>query len=171
MARPGQLIPKRTAWPPTSYKRSRSITRATWWFGTSMKGVSRFDGKKWTTFSQEKEGLLSDFLFTSVADDQGGVWFGTSNGASYFDGTARRDYTTADGLISNNVRAITVDPSGAVWFGTGAGISVFDGKTWQSYTAVDGLVFDQVRSASACEDGAVWFATFAGASRFTGQAK
>jgi ligand-binding sensor domain-containing protein len=43
------------------------------WFGTN-RGVSRFDGKTWTTFSR---GLAGQHVYAVVTEDNGDVWVGT----------------------------------------------------------------------------------------------
>jgi ligand-binding sensor domain-containing protein len=53
----------------------------------------------------------------------GAVWFGTTGGASRFDGETWTTYTTADGLAHDQVNAIAIGPDGAVWFGTSGGVS------------------------------------------------
>lgn len=94
------------------------------WFGTWGGGISRFDGKTWTTYSKA-DGLGGNFVFSQAVDHNGILWAGTDGGASWFDGTRWRTYTTRDGLIDNFVYAIAVDDEGNKWFGTRVGISRF----------------------------------------------
>lgn len=94
------------------------------WFGTYGGGVSRFDGRTWTTYSKA-DGLGGNFVFALAVDHNGLLWAGTDGGASWFDGTRWRTYTTRDGLIDNFVYSIGVDKEGNKWFGTRVGISRF----------------------------------------------
>ena len=93
------------------------------WFGTSG-GVSRYDGKSFTTFTTAQG--LADNSVTSITEDKSGnLWFGTYGGVSRYDGKSFATFTTAQGLANNSVMSITEDKSGNLWFGTyGGGVSV-----------------------------------------------
>jgi len=97
------------------------------WFGTWGAGLSRFDGKTWTTFTT-KDGLGGDFIHTLAVDNYGTIWAGTNGGASWYDGTRWRNFSTADGLVDNNVFSIVFDDNGNRWFGTWKGLSRHHGK-------------------------------------------
>ncbi|MBC7951023.1 MAG: regulator [Rhodospirillaceae bacterium] len=93
------------------------------WFGTWGGGASLFDGKStWKSFST-LDGLAGNIVYSIVQDKDGGVWFGTNHGASYYDGKAFVNYTQADGLLGDNIYAMAIDPQGAVWLGTKGGVS------------------------------------------------
>jgi ligand-binding sensor domain-containing protein len=55
------------------------------------------------------------------------MWFGTSGGASKYDGTNWTMFNASNSGLSNftGVNSITFDSQGNRWFGTGAGVSVF----------------------------------------------
>jgi ligand-binding sensor domain-containing protein len=99
-----------------------------------------------------------NYVFSLAIDREGSKWFGTwGGGASRFDGTGWRSYTTDDGLAGNIVYAIAVDPAdGAIWFGTNHGISRFDGRQWMSLTRREGLTNEDVYSIAIDPDGHVW---------------
>ncbi|HXZ25563.1 MAG TPA: two-component regulator propeller domain-containing protein, partial [Nitrospiria bacterium] len=96
------------------------------WFGTWGAGVSRYDGKTWTTFTKE-QGLGGNFVLRLALDPQGHVWVGTDGGASWYDGAHWHTISTAQGLPSNYVFSILFDDRGHRWFGTLNGLSVFRG--------------------------------------------
>ena len=50
------------------------------WFGTD-NGLSRYDGKSWTTYNQTT-GLLENNVYTIVTLDNGDIWIGTKRGVS-----------------------------------------------------------------------------------------
>jgi ligand-binding sensor domain-containing protein len=52
--------------------------QGTWWFGTN-KGLSRFDGKHWQTFSRE-DGLFGNSVYAVAAAPNGDIWVGTKQG-------------------------------------------------------------------------------------------
>lgn len=62
-------------------------------------GVSRFDGRTWSTIT-EKDGLADDYAGSIAVAPDGALWFAISNGASRFDGESWMTYTTHDGLVS-----------------------------------------------------------------------
>jgi ligand-binding sensor domain-containing protein len=97
------------------------------WFGTWGAGLSRFDGKTWTTFTK-KDGLGGNFIHTLAVDSDGLIWAGTNGGASWYDGQRWRNFSQADGLVDNNVFSIVFDEKGNRWFGTWQGLSRHHGK-------------------------------------------
>ena len=91
------------------------------WAGTWGGGVSRWDGKAWSSYTS-KEGMAGNIVY-SIAQDQNGVmWFGTDNGLSRFDGKNWTSYRTREGLLDNNVYTIAVAPNGEIWAGTRRGV-------------------------------------------------
>ena len=53
------------------------------WFATD-RGVQRYDGRTWTTYTTE-DGLANDRASEMVQTRDGAMWFGTVNGLSRFD--------------------------------------------------------------------------------------
>ena len=138
------------------------------WFGTWEKGVSKFDGTNWTTYTAY-DGLVSNRVLSIAIDSEGNNWFGTDGGISKFDGTNWTTYTTSDGLAGKNVTSIEIDSEGNKWFGTYyKGVSKFDGTNWTTYTFVDGLADDYVGSIAIDSEGNKWFGTARGVSKFDG---
>jgi ligand-binding sensor domain-containing protein len=97
------------------------------WFGTWGAGLTRYDGKHWTTFTKE-QGLGGNFILALSVDPDGRIWAGTDGGASWFDGTVWHTITAAQGLPSNFIFSILFDERGHRWFGTLNGLSVFRGR-------------------------------------------
>lgn len=98
------------------------------------RGISRFDGRTWTVYTEE-DGLADDTVLAIAVESDGTVWAATGDpdeeptGVSRFDGQTWTTYTSADGLVSDRVQLIAVAPDGAVWFGTWeGGVSRFDGE-------------------------------------------
>jgi len=136
--------------------------------GSRERGVSRFNGKTWSTITEE-DGLANDFASSIVVAPDGALWFATSNGASRFDGESWRTYTIQDGLVSNSIKSIAAAPDGTLWFGTNNGVSRFDGETWTTYTILEGLANNSVTSIAVADDDVLWFGTSHGVSRFDGE--
>lgn len=92
------------------------------WFGTWGAGLSKFNGKRWKTYTA-KNGLGGNFVHVLKVDKKGRIWAGTDGGVSIFDGKRWKTYTTKDGLLDNNVFSIAFDNKGNKWIGTWKGLS------------------------------------------------
>lgn len=92
------------------------------WFGTWGAGLSMFDGKTWTTYT-DKNGLGGNFIHTLAIDNDGILWAGTDGGASFFVNGKWYNYTKEHGLQDKNVFSIAFDKKGNRWFGTWTGLS------------------------------------------------
>jgi peptide/nickel transport system permease protein len=131
----------------------------TLWVGTEA-GLSRFDGSAeasaelsrafaetggaWTTFTTA-DGLVSHRINVIWGDVECeacplgyGLWIGTEEGASFFDGQEWTTYNTAGGLVSDDVRAVWRDASGNLWIGTGGGLNRFDSRPWIKLSVPEG---------------------------------
>ncbi|HXB12644.1 MAG TPA: two-component regulator propeller domain-containing protein [Bacteroidia bacterium] len=141
------------------------------WFGTVGGGVSRYDGKSFTTFTTA-QGLGNNRVFSILEDKKGNLWFGTNGGGvSSYDGKVFTTFTTNQGLGENSVFSMLQDKSGNIWFGTyGGGVTRYDGKSLTSYTAKMGLANNKVLSMLEDKSGNLWFGTFdGGVSKFDGK--
>lgn len=105
------------------------------WFATRRHGACRFDGKSFTSFS-DNENFVSYGIYSILEDKKGNMWFSTEkNGVYCYDGKTFRNYTTADGLVNNSVFSILEDNDGNLWFGTRwFGLSRFDGKNFTTFS-------------------------------------
>lgn len=91
------------------------------WAGTWGGGVSRWDGKKWTSLSS-KNGLAGNIVYSIVQDDSGVFWFGTDKGVSRFDGRNWKTFGVKDGLFDEHVYALALTPGSNLWAGTKRGV-------------------------------------------------
>lgn len=93
------------------------------WAGTWGGGLSRFDGKKWTSYTTA-DGLPGNHVFMLHMDEKGRLWVGTNNGLTlYQDGKFGKAMTTADGLFANNVFAMASTAAGDLWIGSFGGVA------------------------------------------------
>ncbi len=131
----------------------------------------------WETYDTSNSGLVSNYVLSMAMDNEGNMWFGTTQGVSKFDGTTWTTYDTSNsGLAFNSISSIAVDLAGSVWFGTrvddglGYGVSKFDGMGWTTYNKANGaLKSDSVNATAVDTSGHVWVGTSAGgASRYNG---
>lgn len=103
------------------------------WVGTAG-GVSRFDGKQWTSFTQE-DGLAGPVVLAMAIDPAGRLWTVGSGGITCFDGQHWRHY-----LVFDEGGDVAVAPNGDVWVaGTGDTLYRFDGQDWWLFGAGDGV--------------------------------
>lgn len=93
------------------------------WAGTWGGGLSRYDGKKWVSYTTA-DGLPGNHVFMLHLDGQGKLWIGTNNGLTQWqDGKFTKAMTTADGLFANNVFAMATTPAGDLWIGSYGGVA------------------------------------------------
>lgn len=92
------------------------------WAGTWGGGVSRFDGKKWTTYTTV-EGLPGNHIFALHKDNNGQLWIGTNKGLAQWQDGKFRVMTTEDGLVADNVFAMETTPDGGKWIGSYGGVT------------------------------------------------
>ncbi|WP_170227993.1 two-component regulator propeller domain-containing protein [Vicingus serpentipes] len=137
--------------------------RGNLWFGTYGGGVSMYNGKTFTHFT-EKEGLSNNSVLSIVEDKSGNLWFGTyGGGVSMYNGKTFTHFTEKEGLSNNSVLSIVEDKSGKLWFGTdGGGVSMYNGKTFTHFTEKEGLSNNSVLSIVEDKSGNFWFGTDGG---------
>ena len=145
------------------------------WVGTGG-GLSKFDGKKWTTYNTVNSGIPTNYVTSVVIDLQGNKWIGTEpyyDGSTYnggglakFDGATWTVYNTSNsGLPSNNVKSIAIDGSGNKWIGTDAGLVKFDDTTW---TVINNLPSKNINAITIDKSGNKWIGTESGVAKFDG---
>src|SRR5271165_4585767 len=121
---------------------------------------------------QSEEGLLEGEVNHILQDDQGFMWFGTSDGLRRYDGYGFRDYRH-DPKDPNSIRGATVyalfkDRSGRLWVGSDAFLDMFD-PTTDKFThfsgpgtaGIEGMVLD-IRQD---REGMLWVASYQGLYR------
>lgn len=93
------------------------------WIGTWGAGLSRFDGKRWKTYTRGADSIGGNFVHALALDPQGRLFAATDGGISVYEGGRWSTFTTRDGLIDNNVFSIAFDADGNCWLGTWTGLS------------------------------------------------
>jgi len=139
------------------------------WFGTSGGGISKYDGKYFTTYSTG-QGLINNIVRSTLEDKAGNLWFGTSGGVSKYNGESFTNYSSIQGLGDNRVMSILEDKNGNIWFATyGGGVSKFNGIFFTTYSTEQGLANNVVLSILEDKKGNIWFGTYDGLSRYNGE--
>ena len=92
------------------------------WAGTWGGGLSRFDGKRWMTYTTV-EGLPGNHIFMLHKDLDGQIWIGTDKGLALWQNGKFKVLTRRDGLLADNVFAMTTTPDGGKWIGSYGGVA------------------------------------------------
>lgn len=146
------------------------------WIGTTKKGLTRFDGSAWMTYTDENSGFRGS-AYAIAEDGTGNLWIATGqvwpsdgNGLVNFNGTSWQTYKddTITGISLKNT--LVIDGNGTKWIGTGSqGLVTFDGSAWTIYTTTNsGLPHNTVWSIAIDKSGARWIATNGGLVTFDG---
>ena len=110
---------------------------------TTLDGVARFDGLRFTLFDRANSDGIGSNRFTPLLEvPDGAIWLGTENGGitRYFEGRFTT-YTTSDGLASNIVSGITADQQGRLWALSGDRIVEWTGQKFQIAKVAGSLRF------------------------------
>ena len=95
------------------------------WFGTFGNGVSKYDGKSFTTFNSSN-GLIHNLIEAITEDSNGNIWFSTYGGVSKYNGVYFENFTTEHGLPDNHINKILEDKRGNIWLTTHGGLSRYN---------------------------------------------
>jgi hypothetical protein len=99
------------------------------WVEEERHGIAQFDGIKWSFYTTQNSGLVSNNVLSIAVDHINVKWFGTDNGVSRFNG---KNWTTFQEqpyrLCNNMVNAIAVEKNNTIWFGTDNGVSKYTGE-------------------------------------------
>lgn len=154
------------------------------WMGTQSMGVCRYDGSKFTWFTEH--GLAGPAVLALFEDKNGNIWFG-NNGSGLFRYEPGKDvltnFTKEHNLSNDEFRtsgksgpgtlariySINEDRSGNLWIGTvDAGVWRYDGMNLKNYTTLNGLPNNAVITIYKDKDGELWFGTEEGVCSFNG---
>jgi ligand-binding sensor domain-containing protein len=113
-----------TAYNPNYVVSLEVDKQGTVWAGTWGGGLSRFDGKKWVSYTTS-EGLPGNHVFMLHLDPKGKLWVGTNNGLTYVQDGYKfaKTLTTEDGLYANNIFAMASNTKGDLWIGSYGGVT------------------------------------------------
>ncbi|WP_128545310.1 ligand-binding sensor domain-containing protein [Larkinella soli] len=152
--------------------------KGNFWFSTVGSGVYYYDGTSFRNYTT-KDGLAENQVIDIYEDKAGTVWFGTSNGASRYNGKSFQNYrmmedstnlTTTEKLLfkdHNDVNSIIEDKTGKFWIGTRGNACIYDGKTF-TVLIHNGLPFRNVRTIIEDKKGNIWLGSQYGLWRYDG---
>ena len=139
----------------------------TMWLGTLGNGVTRWDGRRFTSLTTA-DGLVNDFVTGICEAQDGALWFATQGGVSRWDGHRFTGFTAKDGLATNDVNTLTQGGDGTMWFTTSAGASSWDGKRFKTWTTNEGTPATLNNAAFTDGQGRVWLSGRGAISRWDG---
>lgn len=161
------------------------------WFTTTKEGVFKYNGKTFKNITA-KDGLCSNNVWSTFEDNNGVLWFATTEGLCNFDGNKfinislpkgeTVDVSPVTGFSSRKTKAVTTiiqDNKGDFWLGTDAsGAYHYDGNKFTSFLKFEGKIqlSDSMYNnciTSILEDrkGNIWFTsmTHGGINRYDGK--
>ncbi|MEM6342645.1 MAG: two-component regulator propeller domain-containing protein [Bacteroidota bacterium] len=120
-------------------------------------------------------GLSSDMVFCIAQDQEGFMWFGTSNGLNRYDGKEfyifRADSINPNSLNNDIIKSLLVDSQGILWIGTqGGGLNRMDIKKrsithyLHDPTNSNSLTHNEILDLHEDENGLIWIGTENGLS-------
>lgn len=105
-------------------------SKGTIWIGTHgnrQGGLDRFDGKNFTSFHKNDDGLVNNNCRWISEDTNGNLWIGSGIGnLSIFDGEHFKVFQAHDGTTYESISCIINDKKGNVWFGGKYGLWVVE---------------------------------------------
>jgi hypothetical protein len=140
----------------------------TLWTGSNCGGLSRFDGKRFKTYS-EKDGLVNSCVWSLAEDANHDLWIGTwGGGLLRFRNGRFTQYSTPLGLPSAVVLSLATARDGSLWIATTEGLSHMQNEHFHNYTMADGLSSDRIITVVQDRGGGIWAATVAGVDHLVG---
>ncbi|MFL5764516.1 MAG: two-component regulator propeller domain-containing protein [Bacteroidia bacterium] len=128
------------------------------WFGTNSGGVSRYDGNKFVTFT-ENDSLINNVVFSITELNDGRILFGTNGGLSVYNGVKFRNYTDKDGLLHNRVFKTVQDNNGLIWIATANGACQMIGNKIVPFSDDTLISKATIITMYADKTGNIWFGT------------
>ncbi len=88
------------------------------WIGTWGGGLSLLDTKNFTIRNfTTQDGLPGNFVLALEEDRSGGLWIGTNNGLSLFDGKTFQNFSRINGLQSKFIFSLEAAKDHSLWIG------------------------------------------------------
>ncbi|MCX8080184.1 MAG: SpoIIE family protein phosphatase [Bacteroidia bacterium] len=129
------------------------------WIGTIGGGVSKFDGKTFTTFSKN-EGLPHNVISDIAETKDGRICFATDGGLSIYDGYSFKNFSVDNYLMRNEVIDIFLDKNDRIFCTNDeAGVFVVDHGSVKYILNQSMIKNYQVRSVFLDQDSVLWIGT------------
>lgn len=129
------------------------------WIAT-RNGLAKFRDGQLQIFNEDS-GLVNNHVRTLTITDTG-IWIGTEEGISFFNGADFRNYKVGSGLSNQIVISSATDREGNIWFGTYAGgVNLFLGAYFENFSTEQNLPNNLVTSITEFR-GRIWIGMYGG---------
>ena len=99
------------------------------WFATSLAGVTKYDGEKFTNYGVH-QGLDAITVLSIAEGLDGTIWIGSEgDGLFRYDGKNFENYSKKFGVWENDIYSLVCDNQDNVWIGTRQGIEKINPKS------------------------------------------
>jgi len=144
-------------------KYPQTLGQEQFWIGTDFGVQVPNSNPSWITYNNTN-GLIGNQIKSIDEDENGGIWIGTNQGVSYFNGNSWVSYSSPD-LHWSGVNATAFDSNGDKWFASPlGGITHFDGTTFTPYDTANGLLSQYVTALLVDDQDNKWVGTSSGMS-------
>ena len=129
-------------------------SRGLLWIGTIGEGLSKFNGKEFTTFTKE-EGLSGDKIYSLFEDSKHNIWIGTSEGITHYNGISFTKHPISkkyDILVS----AIVEDKNNTIWAATNAGLYYYENNQWIAFISNNAKLKYNINCLFVDSIGIIW---------------
>jgi len=144
------------------------------WVGTLRGGIHLYDSvtHDFTHYRGGPNSVQSDFNSTTIEDDKGNIWFGTSLGIDILETNGKFKHIAANknkpGALSNdNINMLFKDSKNRIWVGTREGLNLFHPaeNRFSTYSKNDGLPDNTIINILEDDKGYLWLSTYNGLSQ------
>ncbi len=132
------------------------------WTVVKDGGLSKFNGKKFTSFTAESDGLLDNSAYCVFVDKHGVVWCGSKRGISRWDGVKFIVIKLEETLniTEKDVNTVIQDKEENLWFASNGGLIKYTGDgNISSFDTAEGLTNLAVLSLAEGPQGNIWMGT------------
>lgn len=142
-----------------------------YWFGSSDKGLYKFDGEKWTTYDSTNSPIHSPISSLTI-DQKGYLWVGTTNafidpksytaqGLLCFNGYEWKEYNLSNSeILSNVIYELVADKTDNLWMATQKGLQKYNGTVWKTFNFTKGASLDEaIRTIVVDSSNTIWCGT------------
>jgi signal transduction histidine kinase/ligand-binding sensor domain-containing protein len=133
------------------------------WIGTWGGGVDIFNGQTFSNYSKLQG--ISNSVIQIVEDNNGNMWFSTSNGLNIFDGKTITSFSTIPGL-KGSIPKLLKDREGNIWISVWDAIYKYDGETFYRFSNKQGLLFQSHTDIVEDKNGNLWIKTINGFCKY-----
>jgi ligand-binding sensor domain-containing protein len=129
-------------------------SRGLLWIGTKGGGLSKFNGKEFTTFTKE-EGLSGDQIYALFEDSKQNIWIGTGNGITHYNGINFTKHPISK-KYDIMVSAIAEDHNNVIWAATNAGLYYYEKKQWVAFISNNTKLKYNISCLFVDSTGVIW---------------